>query len=85
MHDRLTPELADETRDNLELLRDTSISQETRATAHAELEDDADLESLITNLFTQVEVSDMADYWRDFLTMTDALMQNAECARSPYL
>ena len=37
---------------------------------------DADLESLITNLFSQVNASDMADYWKDFLTMTDALMQN---------
>ena len=48
----LTPNLADKTRDNLELLRDTSISQETRANARAELEDDAHLDNLITNLFT---------------------------------
>lgn len=73
---RLMPNLADETRENLEILRDTSLSQESRAAAHAALEDDADLETLITNLFTQVEASDMADYWRDFLCMTDALMQN---------
>ena len=30
----------------------------------------------ITNLFTQVEVSHMANYWRDFLSMTDELIQN---------
>ena len=68
VQDGLTPHLAGETSDNLELLRDTSISQETWATAHAELEDDADLENLITNLFTQAEVSDMAHYWGDFLS-----------------
>ncbi|KAJ3585747.1 hypothetical protein NHX12_014466 [Muraenolepis orangiensis] len=73
---RLVPNLADETRENLEILRDTSLSKESRAAAHMALEDDADLESLITNLFTQVEASDMADYWRDFLSMTDVLMQN---------
>ncbi|KAK1893762.1 Leucine--tRNA ligase [Dissostichus eleginoides] len=27
-------------------------------------------------MFTHVEASDMANYWRDFLSMTDALMQN---------
>ena len=54
--------MADKTRDNLELLR--------------ELEDDAHLDNLITNLFTQVEISDMGNYWRDFLSMTDALMHN---------
>ncbi|KAJ3584138.1 hypothetical protein NHX12_014634, partial [Muraenolepis orangiensis] len=67
---RLVPNLADETRENLEILRDTSLSKESRAAAHVALE------SLITNLFTQVEASDMADYWRDFLSMTDVLMQN---------
>ena len=40
------------------------------------LEENSDLESLIAKLFVQVESSDMADYWRDFLAMTYALMQN---------
>ena len=44
--------------------------------AQVALAEEADLESLITNIFTQTEASDMADYWRDFLSMTDALMQN---------
>jgi hypothetical protein len=74
--ERLTPHMADETKKNLEILRDTSLSQESSAAAHATLEEDADLDSLITNLFTNVEASDMADNWRDFLSMTDALMQN---------
>ena len=73
---RLTPNFADETRENLAVLRDTSLSQESCTAAHAALEDDPDIESLITNLFTHVEGRDMADYWRDFLSMTDALMQN---------
>lgn len=64
---RLMPNLADKTSENLEILRDTSLSQEYRAAAHAALEDDADLKSLITNFFTQAEASDMPDYWRDFL------------------
>ena len=74
--ERLIPSLADETRENLEILIDMGLSQESRAAAHAALEDDGNLETLITNLFTNVEASDMADYWRDFLSMTDALMQN---------
>ena len=69
---RLTPELADETRENLQILGHTSLSQESRTAAHG----DADIESLITNIFTQMEASDMADYWRDSLSMTDTLMQN---------
>ncbi len=70
------PDLADRTRENLEMLKDTSLSQEDRAAAHVALEEDADLASLINNFFTKVEASDMADYWTDFLSMTDALMQN---------
>ena len=70
------PNLGDETRENLKILKNTSLSQDSRAAAHTALEDDDDLNSLIANLFTQVEDSGMAHYWRDFLSMTDALMQN---------
>ena len=38
----------DETRENLQILRNTSLSQEPRVAAHAALEEDADLESLNT-------------------------------------
>lgn len=69
-------DLADEAMENLEILRDMSQSQESLPDAHAALQNDVKLESLITNLFNQVEGSDIADYWRDFLTMTDDLMQN---------
>lgn len=73
---RITPYLADETKESLEILRDSSLSQETRVAAHAALEEDANLENLIRNLFNQLEANDMAHYWKDFLSMTDALMQN---------
>ena len=63
-------------RENLAILRDVSGSLDTRAAAHQTLQDDADFERHITTLFHQVENSAMADYWRDFLSMTDALMQN---------
>lgn len=76
VQERLTPHMADETKKNLETLRDMSLSQESRAAAHATLEEDAHLDGLINTLFTHVEASDMADYWRDFLSMTDVLMQN---------
>ena len=60
---RLTPDLADETKENLYILRNTSLSQEPRRNAaHAAQEEDADLESLITNIFIQAEASDKADY-----------------------
>ncbi len=59
-----------------EILRDTTRSQKSRTDAHAALNDDDDLESTIGDLFNQVENSDMADYWTDFMSMTDALMHN---------
>lgn len=70
------PNLSDETKENFKILRDTNLSQESRAAAYTALEDDVDLSRLIANLFTHVEDSDMARYWRDFLSMIDALMQN---------
>ena len=57
-----------------------TFSQESRAAAHAELDNDADLANLIANLFTHLEGSDMSDYWNGFLSMTDALMQG--CTQS---
>ena len=46
----LTPAPADKTRKDLQILRNTSLSQEPRVGAHAALEEDADLESLSTYL-----------------------------------
>ena len=76
LQERLTPHLANDTIKNLDILRNTSASQESRAAAHEALMQDADIDNLITNLFTHVETSPMEEYWRDFLSMTDALMQN---------
>ena len=53
IQEKLTPHIAAETRENLEILRDTKLCQESRAAAHAALEEDAALDSLITNLFHQ--------------------------------
>ena len=72
----LRERLTDDTRENLDILRDTNVSQKSRAAAHAALDEDADIDSFNINLFTHVETSHMADYWRAFLSMTDALMQN---------
>ena len=44
-------DLADETKENLEILRDMSQSQESRVDAHAALQDDVKFESLVTNSF----------------------------------
>ena len=44
MQGRLTPYLADEVKRKLEILRDTSIDLQSRAAAHAALEEDAELE-----------------------------------------
>jgi len=40
------------------------------------LDEDADLETLVPKLFTHENTSMMANYWKDFLSMVDALMQN---------
>ena len=44
-------DLADETKEKLEILRDMSQSQESRVDAHAALQDDVKCESLVTNSF----------------------------------
>ena len=77
---KLTPDLDHEASENLQIVINTSLSQKSRVAAHATLAEDADLESLITNIFTQTEGSVIADYWRNFLGRADA-----ECARTPRL
>ena len=68
---RLMPNLADEMMDNLWTLRNKSFSQESlAAVACTILEDDDDFESLIAQLFTQVEASELAhlawDTWIEY-------------------
>jgi len=74
--ERLIPHLADEMKANLKILRKASLSQESRANAHKVLEGDADLDKLIANLLIHIDTSNIANYWKDFLSMVDALMQN---------
>ena len=62
LRERLTPRLTDDTRENLDILRDTNVSQKSRAAAHATLDEDADIDSLITNLFIHVETSHIVDH-----------------------
>ena len=73
---RLIPILDSATVENVKILKDESISHSSRVAAHATLEEDADLKRLTAHIFAHVDESDMAGYWRDFLSMTDALMQN---------
>ena len=64
--ERLIPYLADEIKDYLEILRNSNLLQKSRADAHRALEEDADLERLVANIFTHVDASNMANYWKDF-------------------
>jgi hypothetical protein len=59
---KVIPDLAVKTKDNLQILRDMSVSQESRAAAHVELEEDPGLANFIANLFTHMGDSDMAGY-----------------------
>jgi len=45
--ERLIPYLADKIKDNLEILRNANLSQESRANAHKALEEDVNLEKLL--------------------------------------
>ena len=80
--ERITPYLADVTKKTLKILRDPTHSQEAHVAAHKTLEEDPNLQNLIANLLKHVEESDMATYWKDFLSMTDALMQNVHAVHS---
>ena len=72
--------LAPDKGENLQNLRDASLSQEPRVAAHAAL--DADLEILLTNIFTQTW-----DLWYGGLSglPVHGGRADAECARSPRL
>ena len=61
-------ELAASTRARLAVLRDTKHNcQESLAIAHEELENDPCIDTLISSTFGEVEGSDMATYWLDFM------------------
>lgn len=51
-------------------------SQECLASAHKNLENDPAVDSLVCNMWEGLEVSDMANYWIDFMKMVEILMMN---------
>ena len=70
-------ELGVSTKAHLAVLRDAlTNSQESLANAHGMLENDPAIDDLISNMFNDVEGSDMANYWIDFMTMVEILMMN---------
>ena len=70
-------ELGASTKAHLAVLRDAlTNSQESMANAHGMLENDPAIDDLISNMFNDVEGSDMANYWIDFMTMVEILMMN---------
>ncbi|XP_028404399.1 uncharacterized protein LOC114527028 [Dendronephthya gigantea] len=65
------------TLDRLTLLRNTDTnSREILSTAYQELEDDPSIDNLIANMFENIENTDMASYWLDFMEMVETLMMN---------
>jgi hypothetical protein len=60
----------------LRLMYEALVTQLVQARLIPDLTDKARENLLITGMFSQVEASDMANFWRDFLSMTDGLMQN---------
>ena len=70
-------ELEASTRAQLAVLRDPMTnSQESLVIAHEKLENDPAIDTLICSLFKDVEGSDMANYWIEFMTMVEILMMN---------
>ena len=53
-----------------------SNSQECLASALEKLENDPAIDSLICSMFQDLDVSDIANYWIDFMSMVEVLMMN---------
>ena len=53
-----------------------SNSQECLASALEKFESDPTIDNLICGMFQDLEVSDMANYWIDFMSMVEVLMMN---------
>ena len=70
-------ELDASTKTQLAVLREPmSNSQECLASALEKLENDPAIDSLICSMFQNLDVSDMANYWIDFMSMVEVLMMN---------
>ena len=76
-------ELEASTRAQLAVLCDPMTnSQESLATAHEKLENDPSIDTLICSLFKDVEGSDTANYWIEFMTMVEILMMNVHATHT---
>ena len=65
------------TKTQLAVLREPmSNSQERLVSALEKLESDPTIDNLICSMFQDLEVSDMANYWIDFMSMVEVLMMN---------
>ena len=64
--------LSNNRKGKLDILRKSGSSVEKKCN-HEELMEFDEVNSLTTCLFSSVTVSDMADFWKDFLSMCDAL------------
>jgi hypothetical protein len=81
LHDRL--QLDAFTLSRIEILRNPKKnSQETLASAHKELESDPALDALVNSMFENIERTDMACYWLDFMTMVEILMMNVNAVHT---
>ena len=59
-----------------------SNSQECLAFALEKLENDPAIDSLICSMFQDLEASDMANYWIDFMSMVEVLMMNVHAVHT---
>ena len=65
------------TKTQLAVLREPmSNSQEYLASALDKLESNAAIDNLICSMFQDLKVSDMANYWIDFMSMVEVMMMN---------
>ena len=78
------PNLTAKTKEKLCILRDTSNDQETRAAAHESLMEEEEISKIVNNIlaFCKNEETDMANYWKDFLEMADALLQSVHAVHT---
>ena len=82
LQEKLAPHLSYDIKEKLKILRDTCQSQHLRSAAHDALLINDDLSRLVATMFSHLKDSDMAQYWIDFLSMVDALMQNVHAVHA---
>ena len=76
-------ELDASTRAQLAVLREPNVnSQESLAAAHEKLQNDPAIDTLISKVFEEIEGSDMANFWFDFMKMVEILMMNVHAVHT---